>query len=61
MADEPTADLDAHSADEILDILSRLNKDVKKNIVMVTHHPRAAHHANVVRHIEKGQLLPLTK
>ena len=61
MADEPTGDLDAHSADEILDILSRLNKDFKKTIVMVTHDPRAAHHATVVRHIEKGQLLPLTK
>ena len=59
MADEPTGDLDAHSADEVLDILSRLNKDFKKTIVMVTHDPRAAHHATVVRHLEKGQLLPL--
>ncbi len=58
-ADEPTGDLDAHSADEILDILSRLNRDFKKTIVMVTHDPRAAHHATVVRHLEKGQLLPL--
>jgi putative ABC transport system ATP-binding protein len=61
MADEPTGDLDAHSADEILDILSRLNRDFKKTIVMVTHDPRAAHHATVVRHLEKGQLLPLTQ
>jgi putative ABC transport system ATP-binding protein len=60
MADEPTGDLDAHSADEVLDILSRLNRDFKKTIVMVTHDPRAAHHATVVRHLEKGQLLPLT-
>ena len=59
MADEPTGDLDAHSADEILDILSHLNKDFKKTIIMVTHDPRAAHHATVVRHLEKGQLLPL--
>ena len=59
MADEPTGDLDAQSADEILDILSRLNKDFKKTIIMVTHDPRAAHHATVVRHLEKGQLLPL--
>jgi putative ABC transport system ATP-binding protein len=59
MADEPTGDLDAHSADEVLDILSRLNKDFKKTIIMVTHDPRAAHHATVVRHLEKGQLLPL--
>jgi putative ABC transport system ATP-binding protein len=60
MADEPTGDLDAHSAEEVLDILSRLNKDFKKTIVMVTHDPRAAHHATVVRHLEKGQLLPLS-
>ena len=57
MADEPTGDLDAHSADEVLDILSRLNRDFKKTILMVTHDPRAAHHATVVRHLEKGQLL----
>jgi len=60
MADEPTGDLDAHSAEEVLDILSRLNKDFKKTIVLVTHDPRAAHHATVVRHLEKGQLLPLS-
>jgi len=59
MADEPTGDLDAHSADEVLDILSRLNRDFKKTILMVTHDPRAAHHATVVRHLEKGQLLPV--
>jgi putative ABC transport system ATP-binding protein len=59
MADEPTGDLDAHSADEVLDILSRLNRDFKKTILMVTHDPRAAHHASAVRHLEKGQLLPL--
>jgi putative ABC transport system ATP-binding protein len=61
MADEPTGDLDAHSADEVLDILSRLNRDFKKTILMVTHDPRAAHHATVVRHLEKGQLLPVEK
>ena len=57
MADEPTGDLDAHSAEEVLDILSRLNRDFNKTIIMVTHDPRAAHHATVVRHLEKGQLL----
>ena len=57
VADEPTGDLDAHSAEEVLDILSRLNRDFKKTILMVTHDPRAAHHATVVRHLEKGQLL----
>jgi len=51
--------LDAHSAEEILDILSRLNRDFKKTIILVTHDPRAARHATVTRHLEKGQLLPL--
>jgi putative ABC transport system ATP-binding protein len=59
MADEPTGDLDAHSAEEILDILSRLNRDFNKTIILVTHDPRAARHATVTRHLEKGQLLPL--
>jgi len=59
MADEPTGDLDHHSAAEVLDILSRLNRDFKKTIIMVTHDPRAARHATVTRHLEKGQLLPL--
>ena len=59
VADEPTGDLDAHSAEEVLDILSRLNRDFKKTIVMVTHDPRAARHATVTRHLEKGQLLPI--
>jgi len=57
MADEPTGDLDAHSAEEVLDILSRLNRDFKKTIILVTHDPRAARHATVIRHLEKGQLL----
>jgi len=59
VADEPTGNLDAHSAEEVLDILSRLNRDFKKTIIMVTHDPRAARHASVIRHLEKGQLLPL--
>ena len=59
VADEPTGDLDAHSAEEVLDILSRLNRDFKKTIIMVTHDPRAARHATVTRHLEKGQLLPV--
>jgi len=58
MADEPTGDLDAHSAEEVLEICSRLNRDFKKTIIMVTHDPRAARHATVTRHLEKGQLLP---
>jgi putative ABC transport system ATP-binding protein len=58
LADEPTGDLDAHSADEVLAVLEKLNKDFKKTIVMVTHDPRAAHHATAVRHLDKGVLLP---
>ena len=58
MADEPTGDLDAQSADEVLDILTRLNREYNKTILMVTHDPRAARHATVTRHLEKGQLLP---
>ncbi len=58
MADEPTGDLDAHSAEEVLDILTRLNRDYKKTIILVTHDPRAARHATLTHHLEKGQLLP---
>jgi putative ABC transport system ATP-binding protein len=58
LADEPTGDLDAQSADEVLAILEKLNKEFKKTIVMVTHDPRAAHHATIVRHLDKGVLLP---
>src|SRR5215471_1229554 len=58
LADEPTGDLDAQSADEILAILERLNREFKKTVVMVTHDPRAAHHATVTRHLDKGVLLP---
>jgi putative ABC transport system ATP-binding protein len=58
LADEPTGDLDAHSADEVLAILEKLNKDFRKTIVMVTHDPRAARHATAVRHLDKGVLLP---
>src|SRR5688572_7704446 len=58
LADEPTGDLDAQSADEILAIVERLNREFKKTVVMVTHDPRAAHHATVTRHLDKGILLP---
>ena len=59
LADEPTGDLDARSAQEILAILGRLNREFGKTIVMVTHDPRAAKSASVVRHLDKGVLLPL--
>jgi putative ABC transport system ATP-binding protein len=58
LADEPTGDLDAQSADEILAIVEKLNREFKKTVVMVTHDPRAAHHATVTRHLDKGILLP---
>jgi len=56
VADEPTGDLDAHSAEEILDLMETLNQEFKKTIVMVTHDPRAAERAHVKRHLEKGVL-----
>jgi putative ABC transport system ATP-binding protein len=59
LADEPTGNLDAASAQEILSLLVRLNKEFNKTIVMVTHDPHAAQFASVVRHLEKGELLPL--
>jgi putative ABC transport system ATP-binding protein len=59
LADEPTGNLDAASAQEILTLLVRLNKEFGKTIVMVTHDPHAAQFASVVRHLEKGELLPL--
>jgi len=56
VADEPTGDLDAKSAEEILDLLKRLNEEFHKTIIMVTHDPRAASHAHSVIHLEKGVL-----
>ena len=57
LADEPTGNLDAGSAREVLTLLSRLNKEFGKTIVMVTHDPHAASFASRVRHLEKGELL----
>jgi len=56
VADEPTGDLDAKSAEEILDLIETLNHDFKKTIVVVTHDPRAADRAKVQHHLEKGVL-----
>jgi putative ABC transport system ATP-binding protein len=56
LADEPTGDLDARSAEEVLEVMERLNRQFGKTIVMVTHDPRAAAHASVVVQLEKGKL-----
>ena len=56
VADEPTGDLDKQSAEEIMSLLSRLNSEFKKTIVMVTHDPRAAERARVQKHLDKGEL-----
>jgi putative ABC transport system ATP-binding protein len=57
VADEPTGDLDRKSADEILALLERLNKEFKKTIFMVTHDPNAAERATVQRKLDKGALI----
>ena len=56
VADEPTGDLDRVSAEEVLNMMERLNGELKKTIIMVTHDPRAAKRAKVLRHLEKGVL-----
>lgn len=57
VADEPTGDLDRTSADEILTLLEKLNKEFDKSILMVTHDPAAAERAGRVHHLDKGRLL----
>lgn len=61
VADEPTGDLDAKSAIEILDLLCEIRRLLKKTIVLVTHDPRAAERADRILHLEKGQLVSETK
>ncbi|MAW28056.1 MAG: ABC transporter ATP-binding protein [Gammaproteobacteria bacterium] len=57
VCDEPTGDLDRATADEILDLLQLLNEEHGKTIVMVTHDPKAADHAEHCLHLDKGQLV----
>ena len=57
VADEPTGDLDRVSAGEILNLMGRLNREFNKTIIMVTHDPRAAEKAHVIRHLEKGMMV----
>jgi len=56
VADEPTGDLDRVSAREILDLICRLNAEMGKTIIMVTHDPRAAERAHIIKHLDKGVL-----
>ena len=57
VADEPTGDLDAHAAEEILDLLCELRTALHKTILLVTHDPRAARRADRLLHLEKGLLV----
>jgi putative ABC transport system ATP-binding protein len=57
VADEPTGDLDRKSADEILGLLDKLNTDLGKTILMVTHDPAAAERAKIIRRLDKGKLV----
>ncbi len=57
VADEPTGDLDARSADEILNLMCELQRGLNKTILLVTHDPRAAQRAQRIVHLDKGQLV----
>jgi len=57
LADEPTGDLDKQSAEDIMTLLTRLNTEFKKTIIVVTHDPRAAASARTTRHLDKGELV----
>jgi putative ABC transport system ATP-binding protein len=59
LADEPTGNLDATSAEDVLHMLKRLNQEFGKTIIMVTHDLHAARFAKTVRHLEKGKLLDI--
>ena len=57
VADEPTGNLDAHAAADVLTLLQRLNQEAGKTVIMVTHDPKAASYARRIVHLEKGELL----
>src|SRR5689334_14592361 len=61
LCDEPTGDLDRKSADEILDLLTRLSREYHKTVLMVTHDPLAAQRADTTLHMDKGVLMEGTK
>jgi putative ABC transport system ATP-binding protein len=56
VADEPTGDLDRVSAGEILNLIERLNRELGKTVIMVTHDPHSAAKARSIRHLDKGEL-----
>jgi putative ABC transport system ATP-binding protein len=56
VADEPTGDLDRASAEEVLNLIDRLNRELGKTIIMVTHDPHAASKARSIRQLDKGEL-----
>jgi len=56
LADEPTGDLDREAADQVLDLMERLNRELSKTVLMVTHDPQAASHADKIIHLDKGKL-----
>jgi len=56
LADEPTGDLDRNTADSVLELLQRLNRELNKTILMVTHDPQAASYATKTIHLDKGKL-----
>jgi len=56
VADEPTGDLDRQAADDVLVLLEKLNREMKKTILMVTHDPAAAERASIIRRLDKGKL-----
>jgi len=58
LCDEPTGNLDARSAHEVLTLLKRLNEEYGKTVLMVTHDPHAAKFARHVRYLDKGEMLP---
>lgn len=60
VADEPTGDLDARAADEILDLMCALRESLNKTILLVTHDPRAAERTHRLLHLQKGQLVEQT-
>jgi putative ABC transport system ATP-binding protein len=58
VADEPTGDLDRKSAEEVMQLLTRLNAEMGKTIIMVSHDPHTVESARHVTHLEKGELIP---